>query len=507
MRLNSFAQTLISEIKNDPVLKPMIHKIFYLKKIQELKNKLTLIQEDKSKELIELDFILTQSYINYMHYLSSGYIKWKDYLESIAQIEEKDKIQMIWDKYKSKKNYRKLLFLSFKKKDIFFSFKKADATFHNYQNMGQHLRRLENIQDKGGYIKVKNFLKYPTISSESLKIQRLKNRLLQNTNVSIDSCIQEDNKTPNCSALFDEDTLTAVKEFQKNVGLKVDGKVGKNTINALNTSINKRIRQLRINIERMRWLPRTLGEKHIIVNIPDYSLKLYDKKDILINMDVIIGKKEFPTPIFSNKMSFVVLNPYWRIPQKIAKEELLPQLLENPNYLEEQNIKLFTTWNHESPIIDERNIDWNIYVDNDLLGTSTKAPMRFIQVPSEINALGKMKFMFPNKYSIYLHDTPAKSLFKYKKRAFSHGCIRLKDPSALLTLLSSFNKNIDVEESEEILLAYTQASIKLNKKLPIHLVYLTSWVDENNNLQFRNDIYDYDKIQEEFIYEKEKLKI
>ena len=407
--LNNFALELLNRVKNDPVLKPKIYSLFFIKKIEllnkQIKNKINLFN------IVQLDFILTSTYIEYMEYISHGAIKWKEYKVKIHELEKEEEISRIWEKYINNINIRKLLYKAINKEDINFAINKVDTNFHNYKIMQDYLSHYENIEKSGGFIKIKIFRKYPRFQDESIEIKKLKQRLVQNKNIIIDSCISENDYSYVCSALFDNETIKALKIFQENSGLEADGLVGKRTIRELNISALKRIKQIRINIERMRWLPRTLGEKHLLVNIPDYSLKMYDQKDVKLEMDVIIGKKEFPTPIFSNKMTYVVLNPYWRIPQKIVKNEIIPQLVEDEEYLEKENIKIFETWDHESNIIDSKSIDWNIYLDNDLIGSSIKAPMRFIQLPSKENALGKMKFMFPNKYSIYLHDTPSKELF------------------------------------------------------------------------------------------------
>lgn len=504
--LNDLAFDLLERIKDDPVLKPKIKELFYINKIKILNKQIINDNKINLFNITQVDFILTSTYIKYMKYLSSGTIKWKEYKIKIHDLEKEEEITRIWEKYSNRINIRKLLYKAIKKEDINFAIKKVDTNFHNYEIMREYLSYYENIKNAGGFLKIKTFKKYPKLNDESLNIRKLKQRLVQNKDIIIDSCINEYNSTYICSALFDEETKKAIKIFQENLGLEVDGLAGKRTISALNITVSQRIEQMRINIERMRWLPRSLGEKHLLVNIPDYSLKMYDKKDVKLDMDVIIGKKEFPTPIFSNKMTYVVLNPYWRIPQKIVKNEIIPQLVIDEEYLEKENIKIFETWDHESNIIDSKLIDWNMYLDNDLIGSSIKAPMRFIQLPSEENALGKMKFMFPNKYSIYLHDTPSKYLFKYRTRAFSHGCVRLKNPNLLLETLSSFNDNINIEKSQKILEENEKKSFNLNKKLPIHLVYLTSWVNEKGLLQFRDDIYDYDKIQIEFLYKKSKFK-
>jgi murein L,D-transpeptidase YcbB/YkuD len=248
----------------------------------------------------------------------------------------------------------------------------------------------------------------------------------------------------------------------------------------------------------MRWLPRDLGQKYLLVNIPEYKLRLYENNDIKLNMAVIVGDTKFPTPVFSDKMSYVVLNPNWNIPDSIAKNELIPKLLKDPNYLANNGIDIYAGWNGDIEKVDSKEV-----LDSAILQDETNLQtFRFSQNSSKANPLGKMKFMFPNKHSVYIHDTPGKSLFTYARRAFSHGCIRLSKPEELLSTIASEDKNLDITKANEILAnaAITDKSIGLDKKIPIHIVYLTSWVDENGILQFRDDIYNFDRMQKELLF-------
>jgi murein L,D-transpeptidase YcbB/YkuD len=248
----------------------------------------------------------------------------------------------------------------------------------------------------------------------------------------------------------------------------------------------------------MRWLPRDLGEKYLIVNIPEYRLRMYDNNDIKLNMAVIVGDVKFPTPIFSDKMSYVVLNPNWNIPESIAKKELIPKLLKDPNYLANNGIDIYAGWNGAVEKVDSKEV-----LDSAILQDETNLQtFRFSQNSSKANPLGKMKFMFPNKHSVYIHDTPAKNLFINNRRAYSHGCIRLSKPEELLSTIASEDKNLNIEKANEILanIEIKEKTISLDKKIPIHIVYLTSWVDENGVLQFREDIYNFDRMQKELLF-------
>lgn len=299
-----------------------------------------------------------------------------------------------------------------------------------------------------------------------------------------------------CEEIFDEDLKNAVISFQKSHGLYADGIVGLQTQKFLNKSAKEKIEQIRVNLERMRWLPRDFGEKYLLINIPDYRLKMVENNDIKLNMAVVVGEKKHPTPIFSDNMSYIVLNPNWNIPESIAKKEILPKLLKDPNYLASKGIDIYQGWHKDSEKVETTEV-----LDTLILQDVEAVPnFRFTQGPSDENPLGKMKFMFPNKHAVYLHDTPAKSLFNNARRAYSHGCIRLSRPDELLMTIANDDKNLNIEKVTQILETETEKAIGLSKKIPVHIIYLTSWVDDNGELQFREDIYDYDKIQEELIY-------
>ena len=188
-------------------------------------------------------------------------------------------------------------------------------------------------------------------------------------------------------------------------------------------------------------------------------------------------------------MQTIVLNPHWNIPKSIIQKEMIPKLMKNPNAMAKQGIEIHTGWGKDATKIDGGSVDWSQY------RYSKSMPFRFAQVPGYKNALGKIKFLFPNQFSVYMHDTPNKNLFNRNKRAFSHGCIRLHKPRKLLETFSTFNENVDFEKSQKRLKGKKKAYLKLNSKVPVDVVYLTAYVDYDGVLQFRNDVYGYDKMQ------------
>ena len=288
---------------------------------------------------------------------------------------------------------------------------------------------------------------------------------------------------------YDKCLQEAVKHFQKRNGLKEDGVVGPGTVGVLNKSVSERITTIRLNLDRLKWLNQRDSNRHIIINIPDFRLYFEEDGELIQTMRVVTGTANHPTPIFSDTVEYIVLNPYWNIPKSIIQKEMIPKLLRNPNAMKKQGIEIRAGWGKDADLVNPRSIDWHKYQ------YSKTMPFRFAQVPGNKNALGKVKFLFPNKFSVYMHDTPSKHLFKKSKRAFSHGCIRLQKPRELLKTFSTFNDNIDFKKSQKTLKGKKKTFLNLKKKVPVDVVYLTAWVDYEGKLQFRNDIYNYDEMQ------------
>lgn len=488
-QIKDIAFDLIEEIKDDKILKPFVNKIFNIKKIENLLEHRDHLEKTK---IIELDTLLTKTYDEYMNYLARGFINWKNFIEELEKIEEESEIKAKWSKYEVRKNNIKLLKTSIEKDDINYALKQVNYTFPYANDLEEEITRLEKIKETGGYTITPEILQPLKVGNFYPQIEFIRQRLYESKDIDSLECAKV---VKNCQYYFDEKLFKAVINFQKRYGLITDGVIGNNTIDKLNTPIEEKIKVLRVNLERMRWLPRNLGERYILINIPAYKLKLYEQKKVQLKMDVIVGKKKFPTPIFSHKMSEVIVNPYWKIPQTIVKNEIIPKLAKDSKYLAKENIKVFENWDVNSLEFDVSKVDWSMYVNNDLIGTPKEAPMRFIQTPGGSNPLGRVKFLFPNQYSVYLHDTPEKQYFKMREKTLSHGCIRLEKPFELFENILTINKD-DIKIVKKL----EESDYKLNKKIPIHIVYLTAWV-ENDKLQFRDDIYNYDKIQSKLLFE------
>jgi L,D-transpeptidase YcbB len=281
------------------------------------------------------------------------------------------------------------------------------------------------------------------------------------------------------SSLFDQKVMEGVEKFQARHGLSVDGIVGPKTLETLNTPVDSRIRQVLVNLERRRWMPRTLGPDYLLVNIPDFQLTAYQDGKPQMGMPVIVGKPMSQTPIFSDILEYLVLNPYWNVPRSIVIDEIFPKFQEDPAYLEESNFEL-VDWDEQPMEISQ------LTLENIEAGT-----IRIRQKPGPNNALGLVKFMFPNDHAIYLHDTPADHLFDASERDFSHGCIRVERPTDLAAFL--LNGNWSREEILHTIESSERRAIQLPQTIPVYILYLTAWVAEDGTLQFREDLYGHDE--------------
>ncbi|MDD2888329.1 MAG: L,D-transpeptidase family protein [Aliarcobacter sp.] len=519
--IKNIAISLLNRIKNDPVLKPHANKLFRLEEVNTALNSLNTSNSNYLENLVKIDSMLTELFDRYVTYVTKGSINWDAFEMKLSELEKDKEIKASWDKYTLNKNPKLLIKRVIEENDLSSVFQEIDFNYPQADKLVSAIDDLEKIVANGGYTKIPEFksLRIGDISEftpflrkrlsesndlnttcqNSINAQDLvTNNINTNPNATEEENKIIENLSKNCENIFDEDLKNGVISFQKKHGLFPDGIVGGQTLRFLNVTAKRKISIIRLNLERMRWLPRNLGEKYLVVNIPEYKLRLYENNDIKLNMSVIVGDTKFPTPIFSDKMSYVVLNPNWNIPSSIAKKELIPKLLKNPNYLADNGIDIYAGWNGSIEKVDSKEVlDSAILQDENNLQT-----FRFSQNSNKDNPLGKMKFMFPNKHSVYLHDTPGKSLFSYARRAFSHGCIRLSKPEDLLSTIASEDKNLSIDKANEILSndAITDKSIGLDKKIPIHIVYITSWVDENGVLQFRDDIYNFDKMQKELLF-------
>ena len=273
----------------------------------------------------------------------------------------------------------------------------------------------------------------------------------------------------------------AVKRFQRRHGLTDDGVVAPATVAQMNVPVERRIEQLTMNLERWRWLPRDLGERFVLVNIPEYRLEVWDGNQVPVTMRVVVGKKDTPTPIFNDDMTYLVFAPYWNVPPDIAAKETIPSVLKDPAFLDRTNMEVV---DRAGNAVDPASVD-----------LSQAGDYRFRQRPGGSNSLGYVKFMFPNQFNVYLHDTPADSLFARAARSFSHGCVRLEQPEALAAYVLRDQPEWTSERIQEAMHGGQEKSVKLKAPLPVYLGYWTARTSADGILQFRDDLYGIDARQ------------
>ena len=312
--------------------------------------------------------------------------------------------------------------------------------------------------------------------SKSDRVEELRKRLTASGDLPTDEGTVSD--------VFDEKVEQSIIVFQKCHGLECDGIVGRNTFNALNVPLKQRIRQMELNMERLRWILGNIEERFIVVNIANFQLDVIENDKSILSMKVVVGKPYQRTPIFTSKMTYIVINPAWNIPDSIARKEILKKIEKNPNYLAEQNIKVL----------------------EEVKGSRKGLPYRFRQEPGPLNPLGTIKFMFPNEYDVYLHDTSAKRLFSENVRTFSHGCTRIEKPLELAEYLFRDDPRWSRKELVAAIEKGTEQTVMIPHPVNVHFLYLTAWVDESGSVQFRNDVYGRDKSLDDALRKKPSLR-
>jgi murein L,D-transpeptidase YcbB/YkuD len=287
--------------------------------------------------------------------------------------------------------------------------------------------------------------------------------------------------------MFDEQVERAVRRFQTRHGLSVDGVVGPATLAALNVPVQDRIKQIRANLERWRWLPHQLGRRHIVVNIARFTLEVVEDDHPVMSMRIIVGRPYRDTPVFSSQITSLVLNPSWNVPPRIAVEDKLPLIRQDSSYLARNHMKVFRGWGSEAREIDPTTVNWAKV-------SAEKFPYRLQQTPGPLNALGQMKFFLPNPFDVYLHDTPSRDLFNRSIRTFSSGCVRVEKPMELATYVLRGTERWTQDLLTATIERGREQAIRVASPVPVHLLYWTAWVEAEGTVHFRDDIYQRDTL-------------
>jgi L,D-transpeptidase YcbB len=391
------------------------------------------------KNILQTEFLLTAHFIKYiLSNYEDGVVKRKE-LEHFIPLVKRDALKfadsLLTKKHKDNKYY--------------------EDDNMAYKALKEKLKIYYTAAINGGWQPI-NVAKISLKSgSASPIILQIKKRLQATGEMSADS-----------TGIYNSQLQTAVYNFQTSLGLTADGTINELLIKEMNVPVLKRIEQILINMDRMRWMPEPKGNL-LFVNIPQFELQVFEGKQKAFSMNVVVGKEGHNTMMFKGDLNQIVFSPYWNVTPDIIKQEIMPAMARNPNYLSTHNMEITGT-NGGIPVVR--------------------------QLPGEENSLGKVKFLFPNSFNIYFHDTPAKSLFSKDKRAYSHGCIRLSEPAKLAEYLLKSNPEWPVEKIDEAMNSGKETFVSLKKPVPVIITYYTAWVDENSLLNFRDDIYGHDAV-------------
>ena len=473
------AKALFKHIKNDDTLNKN-GKLY--QDVLRLEGKVEDVYRYHGKlvEKVDMEFKISQLYKAYTDYAYLGSINWGAFQARISNLIVNG-VSTEWILHRPKANAIALVEKAALGADLGKELQAATPTQYHYRQLQGKVAKYREIKADGGWptVPLTGTLK-PGKRAEG--VLPLRERLIATRDYV--PCDESDEGT-----VYDACLQEAVKHFQLRNGLNDDGEVGPITLAVLNKTVEERIETMLLNLDRIKWLSAPHSKRHIIINIPDFMLYFEEDGELIQTIRTIVGTPKNPTPIFSNRVRTIVLNPQWNVPKSIIQNEMIPKLMRNPNAMSKDRIEIFNGWGKDAVKINPASVNWSKY------RYSKHMPYRFAQTSGTHNALGKVKFLFPNKFSVYMHDTPTKHLFNKDKIAISHGCLRLQKPRELLETFSTFNDNVDFEKSQEILKGKKKVYLALKNRVPVDVIYLTAWVDYEGKLQFRNDVYHYDEMQ------------
>ena len=393
-----------------------------------------------SESIIETGLTLTQHFIDYtLQNYEKGYVKRKEMERFIPR--KKEDIVALADSLINKKH----------NDDKYF-----EDVNDNYRLLKDQLARYHKITVAGGW---------PTVPAEIIKVKKgssspavaiLKKRLQ----------VTGDLPAADSSQVFNDTLELAVKNAEARFGYNADGKITEAFLKDLNVPAVERLKQILINMNRMRWMPNKPEGNLLVANIPEFVVHAYEGSNKVFSMNVVVGKEGHNTMMFTGDLNQIVFSPYWNIPSSIVRSEILPAMQNDPDYLARNNMEIVSE-NGDLPTIR--------------------------QLPGPGNSLGKVKFLFPNSFNIYFHDTPAKSLFNREKRAYSHGCIRLAEPEKMANYLLRNNSEWTASRISQAMNSGEEKYVKLKNPVPVFISYYTAWVDEQGRMNFREDIYEHDQ--------------
>ena len=421
-----------------------------------------VLEADTPLEIAELDLLLTDSFLLFASHFLNGKIN-------------PETVDSQWKAIRREGNARLVLEEALAQKSISTTLRSLAPKHEGYAGLKQTLARYRKIKANGGWVPVDAGDNLEIGVSDPTRTQQLVNRLVVTGDLAT---------APEDPTVYTEEVAAAVKRFQFRHGIDTLGHVGAQTLAALNVPVEARIQQLEINLERLRWIPQDLGQHYVFVNIASYQLEIYRGAEKSYQEIVIVGKPYRKTPVFSSKMTYMVINPYWTVPPTILFNDVLPEVQRNVGYLANKHIRVFRGQGSNAVEVDPTTVDWSKLSRNNF-------PYTLRQDPGTDNALGVVKFMFPNTYNVYIHDTPSKALFSQTERALSSGCIRIKNPLGLVDYLIQDDDRWDKTKINAVVKSGKETTILLREPLNVHLLYLTAWW-RDGVAHFRKDPYDRD---------------
>lgn len=423
---------------------------YNLKTLYDFEKRATTLD---SLDIVKYDILLTSCLQKYISHLTNGRLNPR-------------KLYKNWD---LKENYIDLnatVALLLQTDSLAYKIQQLKPSHIVYKRLKKALRQI-NTFPKDDFKPIK-FTKIITPNDTNPSLIAIKKRLIY---------WKELQPKDSLSPVYDEETVNALKKFQSRHGLAADAKIGAGTIASLNFSKNQRIQQILVNLERWKWYPKQMGKEYLIINIPDYKLTLVNNNDTLRTHRVIVGRAKRKTPILSSKLTQVVFNPTWTVPPTILREDVIPAILKSRSYLTQSNIKVYDS---NGRIVSP--YEWQL---------SQAKTYRYVQSPGTFNSLGMVKIIFPNRFSVYLHDTNHRDYFDKIDRSLSSGCVRVDNPLELTEYILDDEVNWNLAKITETLQNERTKFVNIKKEIAFHLLYWTAW-SENNKLIFRDDIYNLD---------------